>query len=70
MRFKAYGWHVQTIEDGNDCTAIEKAITARRPKARYSVSASAKLLLAQRAVLSDRVWDAFLRGSFPSPGAQ
>ncbi len=56
---------------GDDvAAAIEKAITARRPKARYSVSASAKLLLAQRAVLSDRVWDAFLRGSFPSPGAQ
>ena len=48
--------------------AIEKAITARRPKARYTVSASAKLLLAQRAVLSDRAWDAFLRGNFPSPG--
>lgn len=50
--------------------AIEKAITTRRPKARYTVSASAKLLLAQRAVLSDRAWDAFLRGNFPSPGAQ
>lgn len=50
--------------------AIERAITARRPKARYTVSASAKLLLAQRAVLSDRTWDAFLRGNFPSPGAE
>ncbi len=48
--------------------AIEKAITTRRPRARYSVSASAKLLLAQRAMLSDRLWDAFLRSSFPSPG--
>lgn len=48
---------------------IEKAITARRPRARYTVSASAKLLLAQRAVLSDRAWDAFLRANFPSPGA-
>ncbi|HET6912286.1 MAG TPA: transketolase [Rhodanobacteraceae bacterium] len=25
-RFKAYGWHVQTIEDGNDTAAIEMAI--------------------------------------------
>lgn len=49
---------------------IEKAITARRPRARYTVSASAKLLLTQRALLSDRAWDAFLRTSFPSPGAQ
>ena len=25
-RFKAYGWHVQTIEDGNDVAAIETAV--------------------------------------------
>ena len=25
-RFKAYGWHVQKVEDGNDITAIETAI--------------------------------------------
>ncbi|MGH8154353.1 MAG: transketolase [Rhodanobacteraceae bacterium] len=25
-RFKAYGWHVQTVEDGNDLAAIEGAI--------------------------------------------
>ncbi|MER3546301.1 MAG: transketolase, partial [Rhodanobacteraceae bacterium] len=25
-RFKAYGWHVQTVEDGNDVSAIEIAI--------------------------------------------
>lgn len=49
--------------------AIEKAMSARRPRARYTVSASAKLLLAQRAILSDGAWDAFLRTSFPSPGA-
>jgi NADP-dependent 3-hydroxy acid dehydrogenase YdfG len=48
--------------------AIEKAITVARPRARYTVSGSAKLLLAQRALLSDRVWDAFLRTSFPTPG--
>lgn len=47
---------------------IEKVIVARRPKARYTVTPSAKLLLAQRALLSDRAWDAFLRTSFPSPG--
>jgi len=27
-RFEAYGWHVQSIEDGNDIGAISKAITA------------------------------------------
>jgi transketolase len=32
-RFKAYGWHVQSIEDGNDLKAIEKAITAAKEEA-------------------------------------
>jgi transketolase len=27
-RFEAYGWHVQSIEDGNDLKAIERAILA------------------------------------------
>ncbi len=48
--------------------AIQKAIEADRPKARYTVSASAKILLAQRRFLSDRTWDRFLRTTFPSPG--
>ena len=26
MRFKAYGWHVQQVKDGNDVAAIDKAI--------------------------------------------
>jgi len=25
-RFEAYNWHVQTVEDGNDVEAIDKAI--------------------------------------------
>lgn len=47
---------------------IEKAISARRPKARYTVTASAKMLLTQRRLLSDGMWDAFLRTQFPQPG--
>jgi len=31
-RFKAYGWHVQTVEDGNDLDAIEKAIKRAKGK--------------------------------------
>ncbi len=27
-RFDAYGWHVQTVENGNDTSAVEMAITA------------------------------------------
>lgn len=47
---------------------IEKAITAARPRARYTVTASATLLLTQRALMSDAMWDKFLRGNFPEPG--
>ena len=30
QRFQAYGWHTQTVEDGNDLAAIEKALRAAR----------------------------------------
>ena len=46
---------------------IERAITARRPKARYLVTPSARLLKTQRSVMPDRVWDAFLRTQFTQP---
>jgi NAD(P)-dependent dehydrogenase (short-subunit alcohol dehydrogenase family) len=47
---------------------IQKAIEADKPKSRYTVSGSAKILLTQRKLLSDKTWDRFLRSSFPSPG--
>jgi NAD(P)-dependent dehydrogenase (short-subunit alcohol dehydrogenase family) len=47
---------------------IETALNARRPRARYTVTASAKALLALNAVLPDAGWDAMLRSSFPTPG--
>ena len=47
--------------------AIERAISARRPKTRYKVTPSARLILVQRRLLTDRAWDAFLRTQFPTP---
>jgi NAD(P)-dependent dehydrogenase (short-subunit alcohol dehydrogenase family) len=47
---------------------IERAITARRPRTRYPVTASARLILTQRRLLPDRSWDAFMRTQFPRPG--
>lgn len=47
---------------------IERAIRARRPRPRYTVTPSAKVILAQRRVMPDRAWDAFLRTQFPQPG--
>jgi len=46
---------------------IAKALEVKNPRPRYTVTASAKLLLMQRKLMSDRGWDRFLRGSFPSP---
>ena len=47
---------------------IERAISARRPKIRYRVTPSAHMLVTQRAVMTDGMWDAFLRTQFPQPG--
>jgi NAD(P)-dependent dehydrogenase (short-subunit alcohol dehydrogenase family) len=49
---------------------IQRSIEARQPRARYTVTASAKVLLAQRAMMSDGLWDAFLRTQFPQPGTK
>jgi NAD(P)-dependent dehydrogenase (short-subunit alcohol dehydrogenase family) len=49
--------------------AIEKAITAKRPKIRYRVTPSARVLITQRAVMTDRMWDGFVATQFPRPGA-
>ena len=49
---------------------IAKAISARRPRTRYTVSPSAKLFLTQRALLSDRAWDWMMTFNMPSPGAE
>jgi transketolase len=36
-RFEAYGWHVQTVRDGNDLAALETAITAAQADPRPSI---------------------------------
>jgi NAD(P)-dependent dehydrogenase (short-subunit alcohol dehydrogenase family) len=46
---------------------VEKAITAKHPRARYSVTAGAKLAIGARRLLPDRAWDAIMRSQFPSP---
>ena len=47
---------------------VLEAVTAERPKARYPVTASARLLLGLRRLLPDRAWDAFLARQFVPPG--
>jgi NAD(P)-dependent dehydrogenase (short-subunit alcohol dehydrogenase family) len=48
---------------------IERAITAESPKIRYRVTPSARLLIGQRAVMTDRMWDRLMTTQFPQPGA-
>jgi NAD(P)-dependent dehydrogenase (short-subunit alcohol dehydrogenase family) len=46
---------------------IEKAITSRRPKPRYLVTASAHALVNQRRLMTRRTWDRVMRTQFPQP---
>jgi NAD(P)-dependent dehydrogenase (short-subunit alcohol dehydrogenase family) len=48
---------------------IDKALSSKRPKPRYTVTPSAKLLMTQRRLMSDRMWDRMMRTQFPRPGA-
>ena len=66
----AYEGPMRRLGGGPDVVAkaIERAISARRPPARVTVTPSAKLSIATRKLLSDRAWDAAMRGQFPAPG--
>ena len=46
---------------------IAKALAAKRPRARYAVTPSARLLIGQRRITPDRVWDLMMRAQFPTP---
>ena len=48
--------------------AVELAITARRPKIRVRVTPSATMLIGQRRLMTDRLWDRFVGTQFPQPG--
>jgi len=50
--------------------AIERAVTSRRPRARYPVTPSARVIMGLRALLTDRMWDAFVGAQFPQPGGR
>jgi NAD(P)-dependent dehydrogenase (short-subunit alcohol dehydrogenase family) len=46
---------------------ISKALTASRPRTRYTVTASAKAMLGMRRLSTDRMWDRFVRSQYPPP---
>jgi NAD(P)-dependent dehydrogenase (short-subunit alcohol dehydrogenase family) len=47
---------------------IEAILRSPRPRARYPVTPSARLLMLGRRTLPDAAWDAMLRAQFPQPG--
>jgi NAD(P)-dependent dehydrogenase (short-subunit alcohol dehydrogenase family) len=49
--------------------AVEKAITAQHPPIRMRVTPSAHVLVGLNGLMSDGMWDRFLAGQFPRPGA-
>jgi NADP-dependent 3-hydroxy acid dehydrogenase YdfG len=46
---------------------IRRALESRRPRARYKVTPSASLAIAQRRLTPDRLWDLAMRSQFPVP---
>jgi NAD(P)-dependent dehydrogenase (short-subunit alcohol dehydrogenase family) len=48
---------------------ISTALNAKRPKTRYPVTPSARVMMGQRRLMPDRVWDLLMRTQFPTPKA-
>jgi NAD(P)-dependent dehydrogenase (short-subunit alcohol dehydrogenase family) len=67
----AYKGPLSKLGGGPEAVAqtIHKALEAKRPKARYPVTPSAHLMIAQRRLTPDRVWDLMMRAQFPRPRA-
>jgi NAD(P)-dependent dehydrogenase (short-subunit alcohol dehydrogenase family) len=66
---EAYEGPMRRLGAGPDHVAkvIERTLTRRHPPARITITASAKLLIALRRLLSDRAWEATMRSQFPQP---
>ena len=66
----AYDGRLGALADGPEAvaSAIERSLSARRPRTRYVVTAGARLMIGLRRWLPDRAFDAFLRTQFPVPG--
>ena len=52
---------------GKVAQVIADALEAKRPRARYAITASADLMIAKRRITPDRVWDLMMRSQFPTP---
>ena len=65
----AYDGPLAKLGGGPETVArkIEKAISSRRPRTRYPVTPSARMIMGIHTVLPDRGWDAFNASNFPRP---
>jgi NADP-dependent 3-hydroxy acid dehydrogenase YdfG len=68
----AYEGPMAKLGAGPDAVAraIERAVSSERPKPRYVITASARVMLGIRRLMPDRGWDAMMRSQFPQPGAK
>ncbi|HET9121151.1 MAG TPA: oxidoreductase [Solirubrobacterales bacterium] len=66
---EAYTGPMSRLGAGPDAVAqeIARAISANRPKTRSKVTASARMMMGTRRLLSDRMWDRVVRSQFPPP---
>ena len=58
------------LEADDVAAVVLRAVTARRPKARYKAGSQARLAPVARRMLGDRNWDAFMRRLVPFPVPQ
>ena len=67
---EAYQGPMAKLGAGPEAVAktIAKAVASKRPKARYPVTPSAHIMINQRRLMADRVWDLVMRSQFPTPG--
>jgi len=65
----AYDGPLSKLGGGPETVArkIEKAISRRRPRTRYPVTPSARMIMGIHTILPDRGWDAFNASNFPRP---
>jgi NAD(P)-dependent dehydrogenase (short-subunit alcohol dehydrogenase family) len=67
---EAYTGPMAKLGGGPETVArkIERAISSSRPRPRYTVTPSAKIVLGLRKLMTDRGWDRFMSSQFPRPG--
>src|SRR5262245_65751673 len=66
---EAYSGPMAKLGAGPEAVAqkIARALSAGRPSTRYKVTASARMMMGTRRLLTDRMWDRMVRSQYPPP---